>query len=107
MRTLNIKEFVDPWLSQIRIVYPGRNFADGERDPAVDPPLGDLQRGVRDADGSIRSEWECRYGICRNARPLLVSAGPDGFMGDLTVDPTDIEFKRALDNVYSYEPAQP
>lgn len=107
VRALNIKEFIDPWLNQIYIVYPGRDFVADDATSTAGHNLGELVVGVRDDDGSIRNEWECRYGICRNGRPLLVSAGPDGLIGDLTADPSNIEFKRALDNVYSYEPAQP
>ena len=45
-------------------------------------------------------------GVCRNATPLFVSAGPDGDIGcvacvDETASP---RYQATLDNIYSYEP---
>ena len=104
IRTLDIKEFIDPWQQQVYIVFPGRDFVDCDRSSEEGIPP---QQGVRDADGTIRTVEELRYGICRNGRPLLVSAGPDSRFGNLLEDISSDEYANAQDNIYSYEPAQP
>jgi prepilin-type N-terminal cleavage/methylation domain-containing protein len=96
-QVLNQIEFIDPWQQQVYLVFPGRPFVD--RDAEDD--------NIRDADGTIRTLEEVTYGICRNQRPLLVSAGPDSRFGRLQDDIDDQDYADAQDNIYSYEPAQP
>ena len=122
-RTFNMPEFVDPWGQQVRIIFPGRRFWDDDFDfDNADPPFTTEMPGndpyglnfdyplVKDSDGSIRTPHEHMYGICRNQRPLLVSSGPDGKMGNRYADPlsgNDDEvkaFEESQDNIYSYEP---
>ena len=104
LRALNIQEFADPWGNQVYIVFPGRKFA--PRDASSTAGLPD-QEGVRDLDGTIRTYEELQFGICRNGRPMLVSAGPDGRFGNLREEDAGADdFAFAQDNVYSYEPAQ-
>lgn len=84
---------VDPWGIPIAVVLPGRTWKEGD-DGAPDP------------DGTIRTLFETKMGVCRNATPLFVSAGPDGDIGcvacvDETASP---RYQATLDNIYSYEP---
>lgn len=104
VRSLDQKEFIDPWQQQVYIVFPGRAFDDRDRGSSN---AQSAQRDIRDSDGTIRTVEELRYGICRNQRPLLVSAGPDARFGNLLADPSDQDFADAQDNIYSYEPDQP
>ena len=98
VRALNIKQFVDPWGIQVVIVFPGRLYDDGDNS---------TESIIRDKDGTVRTPVEKKYGICRNRRPILVSAGPDVMLGNLG-SPTDSDnFADALDNIYSYVPEQP
>lgn len=97
LRAIDIKEFVDPWGSQVVILYPGRMWVDCDANANV----------IRDTDGTIRTRDEQKWGICRNQRPLLVSPGPDGQIGSTSANPTSSFFQYTQDNVYSYEPAQP
>ena len=87
--------FVDPWGTPVGVVFPGRRWREGQDDPAL-----------LDADGTIRTKLELKMGICRNGRPLFVSAGPDGDIGCRScVDGP--RFQATLDNVLSYEPENP
>ena len=94
-QVLNQREFIDPWQQQVYVIFPGRPFVDGDGD------------NIRDSDGTIRTLEEVTYGICRNQRPLLVSAGPDSLFGRLQDDIADQDYADAQDNIYSYEPALP
>lgn len=100
-RSLDIKEFVDPWDQQVYIIYPGRAFEPGDMDNSQIGP------DRKDDDGTIRTNLEREFGICRNRRPLIVSAGPNSMFGDLRDAPGSDDFNEAQDNIYSYEPAQP
>lgn len=88
-----LTELLDAWGNPIVVVFPGRDFAQG--DAGSD----------RDQDGTFRTNQEKRLGICRNRKILLVSAGPDGQLGQLNGS----EAQRALaaDNLYSYQPLKP
>jgi prepilin-type N-terminal cleavage/methylation domain-containing protein len=96
--TFNMKEFIDPWDKWVYIIFPGRRWFDC-----------DNQNLVRDTDGTILTEDEVKYGTCRNRRPLLVSSGPDGRFGDLSIDVDDDNdgIPDHKDNVYSYRPEKP
>lgn len=96
LRSIDIKEFVDPWGTQIVIVFPGRLWEKCD---------GELFGIVRDQDGTIQTEVEERFGVCRNRQPLLVSAGPDLNVGDLEYGVDSTEYQGTMDNIYSYEPA--
>lgn len=89
---LGTLELVDPWERRVVVVFPGRKWvpADG---------------GQADEDGTIRTARENIFGVCRNAKPLIVSAGIDGFYGSHSGSET--ERRRAEDNIYSYEPQHP
>ena len=69
---------------------------------------GDIGRekpGILDADGTIRTSIETKLGICRNGKPLFVSAGPDGDIGCLDcAGGNSPRFEATLDNIYSYTP---
>ena len=118
-RSFNMPEFIDPWGRQVVIVFPGRRFWDDDFDYDNNPspystsvpgdPLGLQYPLVKDPDGSIRTPHEHQYGICRNQRPLLVSSGPDGKLGNRFADPSGSAgevkaFEESQDNIYSYEP---
>ena len=119
-RSFNMPEFIDPWGRQVLIVFPGRRFWDGDFDydnnptpytaPVPGDPLGFDYPLLKDTDGSIRTPHEHQYGICRNQRPLLVSSGPDGKMGNRYANPLSGNadevkaFEESQDNIYSYEP---
>jgi prepilin-type N-terminal cleavage/methylation domain-containing protein len=95
--TFNMKEFIDPWDRQVYIVFPGRRWYDC-----------DDGSFFRDADGTILTQDEIEFGICRNRRPLLVSSGPDGRFGDFgDVDGDNDGIPDHQDNVYSYQPEKP
>ena len=95
LRSVNIKEFVDPWGTQVYIVFPGRLWVACDGDNVT-----------QDSDGTIRTTDEARFGICRNRRPLMVSAGPDGQIGIVSSAIDQPNYEYTLDNVYSYEPWQ-
>ncbi len=100
IRTYNMKSFTDPWDREVFIIFPGRRWY--ETDQNENPPI------IRDTDGTIRTDHEAKFGICRNRRPLLVSSGPDtyfGAWGDLDRDNDGTPDKQ--DNVYSYQPEKP
>jgi type II secretory pathway pseudopilin PulG len=85
---------VDPWGATVAIVMPGRKWRDSDQ--------GNLPL---DADGTIRTSLESKIGVCRNGKPLFVSAGPDGDIGCLAcAGGTSPRFEATLDNVYSYTP---
>jgi hypothetical protein len=56
-----------------------------------------------DDDGTLRTEFENRYGICLNRKIVFVSAGPDGDFGDLQLNnsPSTPVNSAADDNMYS------
>jgi type II secretory pathway pseudopilin PulG len=85
---------VDPWGATVAIVMPGRKWRDSDQ--------GNLPL---DVDGTIRTSLESKIGVCRNGKPLFVSAGPDGDIGCLAcAGGTSPRFEATLDNVYSYTP---
>lgn len=90
-----LRELVDPWGARVVVVFPGRAWLSIDGVPA----------NTKDSDGSLRTAQEKRLGICRNGKILLVSAGPDGQLGDRSGN--DSAKKLAGDNVYSYEPEGP
>lgn len=91
----SLSSLIDPWGSPIAVVFPGRQWKEG------DP-------GAPDADGTIRTYFEKKAGICRNGKVLFVSAGPDGDLGCLTcVGTNSPRYEACLDNIYSYEPGTP
>lgn len=87
---------VDPWGKAVSLIHPGR--ITNPNLPFNDNPLD------ADFDGTIRTANERIYGLTVNRTLLLISAGPDGEYGDLTYDPTSLNYKQAADNIYSYRP---
>jgi prepilin-type N-terminal cleavage/methylation domain-containing protein len=93
--------FTDPWDREILAILPGRAFHN-----TCDSGSG----YQRDADGTIRTPFENRFGAAANRRIFFVSAGPDGEFGNvhLTVAEGSLspqqreDVGRAVDNVYSY-----
>jgi prepilin-type N-terminal cleavage/methylation domain-containing protein len=79
---------VDPWDKEYLVIFPG--------------PLDSNVPAVDD-DGTLRSEFENRYGICLNRKIVFVSAGPDGDFGDLQLNnsPSTPVNSAADDNMYS------
>jgi hypothetical protein len=81
----------------VYVVFPGRV---PEQDEIVD----------RDPDGTVRTDLETRLGVAVNRRLALVSAGPDGVLGDLHLDvdldglsdPQMAAVAAAEDNIASY-----
>lgn len=91
----SLSTLVDPWGTPIAVVFPGRQWK--ESDP-----------GAPDSDGTIRTYFESKAGICRNGKILYVSAGPDGDLGCLTcAGGNSPRYEASLDNIYSYEPGTP
>lgn len=84
----------DPWGKKIYCVFPGRAWVQGDSN-------------VRDADGTIRTQTEDLCGVAKNRQICFVSPGPDGRLGDLSMDKESEEFQEARDNLYSYEPGPP
>lgn len=94
---------LDAWDRPIRVVHPGRLWD-------AKPPWNDTiaSSGPPDEDGTVRTVYENIYGVCRNRRPLFVSAGPDGEFGNLQLNLLPGNRNTALsaladDNIYSYE----
>jgi prepilin-type N-terminal cleavage/methylation domain-containing protein len=117
-QVFNMTEFVDPWGQQVVLVFPGRRFYEEDREDDYDAPMPgeidpfnpDYQIAI-DSDGTIRTPFEQKYGVCRNQRALLVSAGPDGKFGNRFADPNAGEgsaeqkaYEQSADNIFSYEP---
>ncbi len=91
----SLSTLVDPWGTPIAVVFPGRQWKESDA-------------GTPDADGTIRTKFEGKAGICRNGKILYVSAGPDGDLGCLTcAGGNSPRFEASLDNIYSYEPGTP
>jgi type II secretory pathway pseudopilin PulG len=91
----SLSTLVDPWGSPIAVVFPGRQWREGDS-------------GTPDADGTIRTYFEHKAGICRNGKILFVSAGPDGDLGNLAcAGGNSPRYEASLDNIYSYEPGNP
>lgn len=87
----------DAWGTQIIAILPGRSH---------NPACGD-NNADRDRDGTIRTDFERRYGIAHNRTILFVSAGPDGEFGDLEAADGSQQREFAKDNLYSYPPEAP
>jgi len=88
----------DPWDNNLRVVFPGRLFRDGNEAAGV----------IRDNDGTIRTVAELRYGICVNRKICFLSMGSDSLAGDLQLDTaaaavTQVEIDQTADNLYSYD----
>lgn len=81
---------IDPWGKEVCLIHPGSISY-------VNPPQPDV-------DGTIRTENENFYGVAVNRTLLLVSAGPDGLLGNLDPESQDYDPKAASDNIYSYRP---
>lgn len=98
-------QIFDPWGQKIQVVFPGRKWRPA---PQLIPLTADAPN-KKDTDGTVRTDYEERYGICANSRMLFVSFGPDKKGGDLELnkapdarDPRNIA--PATDNIYSYPP---
>ncbi len=87
-------EIIDPWDRQLIFVYAGRLWMKSSD-------------GGRDEDGTIRTPFEARFGVCKNRRPYVMSAGPDGRYGNLSASKTSSDYSDTQDNEYSYEPTKP
>ena len=88
-----LSSVVDPWGNAIAVVFPGRRWIEGDSQ-------------TRDTDGTIRTYLENKIGICKNAKVLFVSAGPDGDIGcwQCVNNSTSFRYQSLLDNLYSYAP---
>jgi type II secretory pathway pseudopilin PulG len=98
-----LTSLVDPWGAAVAVVMPGRLWKDSDGD-------GNAGNGEfpRDADGTIRTKFEQKAGICRNGKILFVSAGPDGDLGSRDcAGGNSPRYEASLDNIYSYEPGNP
>lgn len=84
---------VDPWGNAVAVVFPGRRWQEGDSQ-------------TRDTDGTIRTYLENKAGICKNAKVLFVSGGPDGDIGcwQCFSNATSVRYQAMLDNIYSYQP---
>jgi type II secretory pathway pseudopilin PulG len=82
---------LDAWDTEIVTVFPGRLWVSGFDAPAL-----------KDADDTIRTEFENAFGVCVNRRVRFVSAGPDGQFGDYAAADGSVDKNRTLDNLYSY-----
>lgn len=95
--------FLDAWDRPIIAVLPGRRYnrsCDGSN-----YTVGNNER--HDADGTIRTPFENRFGVAADRRIYFVSAGPDGVFGDLRLDRSiaevlEADARAAQDNIYSY-----
>ncbi len=83
----------DPWGNPVAVVFPGRMWREGDT-------------VAQDSDGTIRTYFEHRAGICRNGKVLFVSAGPDGDLGNASCS-GGAQLEATFDNVYSYKPGTP
>ena len=115
-QVFNMTEFIDPWGQQVLLVFPGRRYYEEDREDDYDAPIpGEIDAFnpdypiALDSDGTIRTPFEQKYGVCRNQKPLMVSAGPDGKFGNRFADPNlggdqQRAYEQSADNIYSYEP---
>jgi hypothetical protein len=90
---------VDAWGGPIYATHPGR-----AREPMTF--TYDSSR-LFDADGTIRTYNESKYGIAAHRRVCFVSAGPDGDFGFVGSPVGTPDFEATLDNLYSYPPLLP
>ena len=97
---VSLTTFEDPWGTPLAVVMPGRQW-----NPAKDPTSAVQRYQTADADGTVRTAMEEIVGGCRNGQILFVSAGPDGKLGCLDCEDGQAA-QYALDNIYSYEPAE-
>ncbi len=98
--------FLDGWDREIIAVLPGRPHnarCAGSSD-------GGTNGFIRDADGTIRTPFENRFGAASDRRVFFVSAGPSGVFGNLHLDTASNalsetqreEIRDAEDNIYSF-----
>lgn len=80
---------LDAWGTEVITVFPGRIWV-----------VGDTY--AKDADGTIRTEFENVYGVCVNRRVRFVSAGPDGRFGNRSAVQTTPMYDESIDNIHSY-----
>lgn len=94
---------LDAWDLPIRVIHPG-HVVDNTLAAGI---FGDPVTPI-DADGTVRTHEERRYGVCVSRKICFVSAGPDGKFGNLHVGVANpnaaqqADIKLAEDNVYSY-----
>lgn len=88
---LNRPHLVDPWGQAVCLIHPGNI-------------INNVNLPSEDVDGTFRTIYEDKYGVAVNRTLLLISAGPDGELGDLTQAPDSLIYKQASDNIYSYRP---
>jgi type II secretory pathway pseudopilin PulG len=86
---------LDAWGVPIYATHPGRTWI-----PA------DAAYGAADADGTIHTYNEMRYGVARNRAVRFVSAGPDGDFGWVSYPPGTPDREAVADNLFSY-PLEP
>lgn len=91
-----LSTIIDPWGNAIAVVFPGRRWVEDDADMGL----------IRDTDGTIRTYLERKIGICKNAKVLFVSAGPDGDIGcwECVDGGASPRYQALLDNIYSYAP---
>lgn len=81
---------VDPWGTPVCLIHPGN--------------IINVNLPAEDVDGTFRTVFENKYGIAVNRTLLLISAGPDGLLGNLDPNSPEYDPKTAADNIYSYRP---
>ena len=103
-RFLDEIAILDAWGTPIYTTHPGHALSDAAIPAAPEP-------ATRDPDGTIRTPNEARYGIARNRKICLVSAGPDRLFGlqeefpQLSGDALARAIAKARkDNIFSYRP---
>lgn len=98
---------LDAWGTPIRVVHPGREWIAAGPGVLMPDPVT-----LRDEDGTLRTEYELRYGVCTGRNVAFVSAGPDKKFGDLHLSVAGVgglsaaakaEADQAADNIYSYD----
>lgn len=89
----SLTSVIDPWGTPIVFVCPGRMWKNGDTE-------------IKDSDGTVRTDFEKKFGVCRNRTPMFVSCGPDGDPGCLScVNEQDSpRYQASIDNIYSYDP---
>jgi len=99
------RTFLDAWGTPIYAIHPGRVWGRGSTDGGLLP---------RDADGTIRTYNEEKYGVAPARQVVFVSAGPDRKFGldeefgDLFGEERERAKREARqDNIYSMDVAFP
>lgn len=97
---------LDAWGTPIRAIHPGRRADFGTYGSAPENPGGVHDDQFPDADGTVRTWAERRFGVAKSREICFVSAGPDGRFGmpyppNGTANAEELE-ALAEDNIYLY-----